>query len=788
LIPGHDLAGSDNVPVKVTRGEAILPVKTVDAMGGPDAVGQLIHATNGTPPAGLKAAGRYALGMTGDFVDTMNNYPRRGSIPATPELSAANNAVISGVPETGFVPQSPEQAFLHQQADVNRANAQRAAAQAGNPGSATFQGPRAFEGPQRPPQTATAADPAVGPSPVDGVKNVIQDGLNKAKSAGSRVSDWWNRAKAPSDAMFGIPEASAAKGAYVGNLVKNGVNPMQGGGLVGGALRPAALAANYGQHWDALGNDSQLTNSEKAQIFARDTTRGLFDIAGGTIGAVGGGVAGSFAAPVVGTVAGGLAGGVGGGMLADNAIEGAMGDVRKGANWVNGKLGGDPNYWEDTDKLAARAMKPGSSPSMIQQIGNRISGVPNQDPGAQDPAQAQQSANQAQQAAKQAEADQAAYKLLGTGPQGTGDTYSAEDRATIGRAQNKWLSAQGISQDDMAQPAQSYQQAEMNSRQTGGPNGLEAAKNYKLQYGPDAAVYGRSDRADGKLNNFTGIGDGTTWESRHPQDYQDALNRAAAAKQSLYASVMARASSGDRDDYNKAVQLAAGDGTLMAAVDAAHAQKSHLDAAWSRDPAGMGRQQLVEQGNRSLRQATMQNENYYRNLDQQNKQAQIAMSQNQFAREQQNDALARGDKTYDRRIQALKDKNTVDGKLDNAGFNADTEFMRRGLAETGHGLEDADNQVFDAQLDKSRIANAPETWSWLKSLTGMHDPAIKTAQDAVLMRTVPSLLGDYGVFANGATRRMRDIQGGGVGPFATPVDSSQVRRDQRDLRYGQRGS
>jgi hypothetical protein len=617
----------------------------------------------------------------------------------------------------------------------------------------------------------------------------MQDGLNKAKSAGSRISNWWNRVTAPSDTVFGIPKAGAAKGAYVANLAKNGVNPLQGGGLVGGALRPAALAANYAQHWDALGNDSQLTNSEKAQIVARDTTRGLFDIAGGAIGATGGGLIGSFATPVAGTIAGGIAGGVGGGMLADNAIEGAMGSARKGANWVNGKLGGDPNYWEDSDKLAARAMKPGSSPSMVQQIGNRISGVPNPDPGAQDPAKAQQAANQAQQAAQQAKADaeddQAAYKLLGTGPQGTGDVYSARGRAAIGRGQNKWLSAQGISQDDMAQPAQSYQQADMNSRQTGGPNGLEAAKNYKLQYGPNTAMYGRSDRADGKLNNFTGIGDGTTWASLHPEEYQAALNRAADAKQSLYASLVARASSGDKDEYNKALQVAAGDPELTRAVDAAHAQNIHLNAAWRRDPAGLARQQLVEQGNRALRQAMMQNENYYRNLDQQNKQANIAMAQNQLAREQQNDAFTHSNTLYDRRIQALKDKNTVDGKLDNAGFNADVEFMRRGLAETGHGLEDADNQVFDAQLDKSRIASAPETWSWLKSLTGLHDPTVKTAQDAVIDHYEDSPFGRVAVLKSGATRRVRDFTGSG---FGTPFDPSQERRNRRDLDHGQGGS
>lgn len=62
VIPGHDTEGSDDVQVGVTRGEAILPVKTVDAMGGPMAVSDMIHATNGKPPAGVRRGGKYADG------------------------------------------------------------------------------------------------------------------------------------------------------------------------------------------------------------------------------------------------------------------------------------------------------------------------------------------------------------------------------------------------------------------------------------------------------------------------------------------------------------------------------------------------------------------------------------------------------------------------------------------------------------------------------------------------------------------------------------------------------
>lgn len=63
VIPGHDLTGKDDVRVNVTRGEAILPVKTVDAMGGSEAVRGLIHKTNGKPAVGARRGGKYAAGM-----------------------------------------------------------------------------------------------------------------------------------------------------------------------------------------------------------------------------------------------------------------------------------------------------------------------------------------------------------------------------------------------------------------------------------------------------------------------------------------------------------------------------------------------------------------------------------------------------------------------------------------------------------------------------------------------------------------------------------------------------
>ena len=61
---------ADSVPVNLSHGEAVLPVKTVAALGGPAAVETLIETTNGKPTAtrGLRAGGRYAYGAVSDVI------------------------------------------------------------------------------------------------------------------------------------------------------------------------------------------------------------------------------------------------------------------------------------------------------------------------------------------------------------------------------------------------------------------------------------------------------------------------------------------------------------------------------------------------------------------------------------------------------------------------------------------------------------------------------------------------------------------------------------------------
>ncbi len=100
VIPGHDTSGKDDVPVKVTRGEAILPVNTVDAMGGPMAVSDMIHATNGKPPAGVRRGGKYANGATDSYVQAslsgMADAAKKIIAPFMPEPGAGMRTVDVG--------------------------------------------------------------------------------------------------------------------------------------------------------------------------------------------------------------------------------------------------------------------------------------------------------------------------------------------------------------------------------------------------------------------------------------------------------------------------------------------------------------------------------------------------------------------------------------------------------------------------------------------------------------------------------------------------------------------
>lgn len=55
-------AAGDNIPIKVSAGEAVLPKQAVRALGGSKGVHNLIKGTTGKAPKGLRAGGHYAVG------------------------------------------------------------------------------------------------------------------------------------------------------------------------------------------------------------------------------------------------------------------------------------------------------------------------------------------------------------------------------------------------------------------------------------------------------------------------------------------------------------------------------------------------------------------------------------------------------------------------------------------------------------------------------------------------------------------------------------------------------
>jgi len=64
IVKGKGTTTSDSIPVNLSKGEAVLPAKTVKALGGKSMVERLIEMTNGKPPVkgGIHAGGNYKDG------------------------------------------------------------------------------------------------------------------------------------------------------------------------------------------------------------------------------------------------------------------------------------------------------------------------------------------------------------------------------------------------------------------------------------------------------------------------------------------------------------------------------------------------------------------------------------------------------------------------------------------------------------------------------------------------------------------------------------------------------
>jgi len=430
---------------------------------------------------------------------------------------------------------------------------------------------------------------------------------------------------------------------------------------------------------------------------------------------------------------------------------------------------------------AALAAGGGAATSIYDDLGG--SATPSKKTVVPDQQAQAQAAEQAKQAATM---DQEAYQALGTGSQGTGDLYTAEGRAAIGRGQNKWLGAQpGMVGADLAQPKLSYQQADQLSQQTGGKGGFEAGQQRRLQYGDNAEIYGTSNRKDGKLNNFTGIGDGTTWEQRNPQAHQEALQRAASEKAGLQASIMARASSGDKGDFDFAMRQAAGLPGMAQAVQDAHQQAGLKAAAMVRDPAGVYKEQMRAQGLGAERQAAAQlaHQDRQERLAIQKGNQDIARMSAEGAAEERK--AARGDKKLEQMDKHLE-QYALDPKTDKVDPDKFRDAQKWvGMAAQLQGVAPENlsrEQLMDAmhKLGNKGSKSSSALWDFLSMNPAPED---SSPQDMVIVGDGPRdwLHGRTLKQANGKIIPASSNQGGGGMLWGkTPINKSQVILDERE--------
>lgn len=317
-------AGAD---IRVSDGERglILPAKTAANPQAVDAIEDIIQGTNDgrSPRRGLGDGGRYADGL--DPRTAAGAYDAGKWSPEATRFRAERGFVVEPAIGAQPAPAAPTQpqniapelapvaepqvrrGLLGRGVDALKGGAQNVA------GKVLGMEPKV--------QTAEAATPAPTAKPVEKSPTPITD---RAQALGKALG----KGEIP-----GVMKTDTQGNKY---LTKGA-----------GAAAGIGTALQAGDHWDAYGDrPGGLTHGERAQLFARD----MGVLAGGTAGAVGGGVAGSFVTPIVGTGVGGVAGAVIGGTLADKG----MGKLRESANWVNEKLGGAPNYFEDSDAMIAR--------------------------------------------------------------------------------------------------------------------------------------------------------------------------------------------------------------------------------------------------------------------------------------------------------------------------------------------------------------------------------------------------------------------------------------------------
>lgn len=222
------IAGKD---VRLSNTEAVLPARTVQALGGPKAVERLIEVTNGKPPVkgGLREGGKYFTGTTGDTIDKKELRPEfRGNAAGQPVTPAANAGAQA-------MQNTAAQAAMNKMPDMDPVRAQQAAqvnaqANATGPKLETPRNPnvgagkvspeaQAFKAGQGTTPGATSSPPPA-PTP-EAPKSRLGNAVGGAKSIGGKL-------------IKGTGYTMAAMGAA--DAIENGLTVQNTAEMAGGVL------------------------------------------------------------------------------------------------------------------------------------------------------------------------------------------------------------------------------------------------------------------------------------------------------------------------------------------------------------------------------------------------------------------------------------------------------------------------------------------------------------------------------------------------------------------------
>ena len=325
VVDGPGGPREDRVPAMLSDDEAVLPAKTVQALGGPEAVEALIEQTNdGRPPARGLSAGKFANGM----------YPARGEIiqdgvrtgtARSPAVSKPNWTT----PGTQLVQTEPVTRSSTPYQDGVR-----------TPGGAA-KGPD-WTQPRSMPTGRSTASPGAGPTGPAAYEGVLPG--NETAKYDPRMD--------PNSGRAG-PKAAPTGGATYEGTSRPWTEPKawnraagEFGEDVGPALRKlgdravatAGRAIDYAKNSRLISGTAKLAGRGALALGAAQSVKNVYDVAKDEdatwVDAVGqaAGEIGKAASSAVGGVFGGTAGAVGGGAGADYVIDAAGGNVAKYAH------------------------------------------------------------------------------------------------------------------------------------------------------------------------------------------------------------------------------------------------------------------------------------------------------------------------------------------------------------------------------------------------------------------------------------------------------------------------